>query len=268
MTFNISEFSARVSGSGLSKNNLFAAAIKSPASMNLPIENDLIFLCKSASIPGMDLETTSIRPQGWGKMEMFPTSFTKTNLTLTFMVDSNFAVKQYFHRWMQTIINYNDLKGPNSESNGKLPFEFDYKNNYVGEIDVVVYSEHDSSDEARTYTYKFSNAFPISIGAIETAWDNQAEIMLITVLFSYGSMSVSGMQDTEISDRQIGPYTGSATGGTGGILSGALSNISQQFFGPNSLPVNIQNTIDGFLAPINNVINRGASFISSLKRIF
>ena len=268
MTFNISNFAAKVNSTGLSKNNLFAAAIKSPSSMNLPIENDLIFLCKSASIPGMDLETTSIRPQGWGKMEMLPTSFTKTNLTLTFMVDSNFAVKQYFHRWMQTITNYNDLKGPSSESGGKLPYEFDYRNNYAGEIDIVVYSEHDPSPDARTYTYKFTNAFPISVGAIETAWDNQAEIMLITVLFTYTSMSVSGMEDSEISGRQIGPFTGSATGGSGGALSGALSNISQQFFGPNSLPVNIQNTVDSFLAPINNVINKGSSFLSSLKRIF
>lgn len=270
MAFNIANFASKINGTGLAKNNLFYAAITSPPSMNLPIESDLMFLCKSASIPGLELETTAIKPQGWGRTDLLPTAHTKPNLTMTFMVDSNFAVKQYFHRWMQTIMNYNDSKGPNSEGiNGKLPYEFDYRNNYAGEIDIVVFSEHDSSPEARAYTYKFKNAYPITVSGVETAWENQAEIMSITTLMTYTSMSVSGMSDTEISNRPLGPITGTATGGGfNGGLTGGISNLNQSFLAGGTSPVNIQGTIDEFLSPINRAITQGNDLLSSLNRLF
>ena len=268
MTFNVADFSAKVNGgNGLAKNNLFVAAINSPSSMNLAIERDLIFLCKSASIPGMQVDTVPILNQGWGRIDQMPSNFTKENLSLTFMVDSNFAVQQYFHRWMQTIVNYNELNGLQTEdiSNGKLPYEFDYKNNYSGTVDVVVYSENNNADNAKTYTYQYGKAFPTSIGPLETSWENNAEIMTVTVSFAYSSVAVSGMQETIVSERAINPpSSGFASGGLNGSLGGAASNIGQLFYRSN----NIQTTIDNILSPINKIINAGSDFISSIKRIF
>jgi hypothetical protein len=267
MSFNLADFSAKVNGgNGLAKNNLFIATIFSPTSMTkLAIERDLLFLCKSASIPGMQIDTVPIYTQGWGKADLMPSVFTKDNLSLTFMVDSNFAVQQYFHRWMQTIVNYNELNGTLSEdiSNGKLPYEFDYKENYAGTVEVVLYSENNNSANAKTYTYQYSKAFPVSIGAIETSWENNAEIMTITVSFAYSSVGVSGMEETQISDRAA-PSIGFASGGAGGVLGGAVASIGQSFF----KSTNIQNTIDRLLSPVNKTINAGNDFISTIKRIF
>lgn len=266
MVFKISEFSAQVSKSGLAKNNLFVASVTPPQTMNLPIQSDLKFLCKSVSLPGMDINTNPIQTQGWGRADDYPTQFTKSNVSMTFMVDSNFAVTQYFHRWIQSIVNYNDSNGPSSvESNGKLPYQFDYRDKYIGTIDVIVFSEHGTE---RTYTYQFQGVFPTSIGSMEVAWENQAEIMLLTVSFSYTSFAVSGMQETTAVDRtNIG--SGFSSGSDFSGLTGAISNVNQQFFGsPTNTGAGIQSSIDNFLSPINNIIDRGSNFVSSLTRNF
>lgn len=279
MTFNVSQFAAKVNGTGLAKNNLFVANITPPLSVNLPIKNDLMFLCRSASIPGMDINVVEIKPQGWGKAEKRPTEFSKGGLTLTFMVDSNFAVSQFFHRWIQSIVNYNTLSGDISEdSAGKLPYEFEYKDNYVGDVEIIVYAENkDTNGYARTYTYKCMNAFPIAIGSIETAWENQAEIMVITVAFAYDSIAVSGMSETVISSRSTSPAIGQTTtgGALGGGISGATSSGPIPLINTSSLPQDIQDAVNIVTAPlnsaissINSVANAATDLVSSLTRLF
>lgn len=268
MTFNINSFASKINGTGLAKNNLFVAAIKSPST--LPIENDLLFLCKAASIPGMEISTTPIQPQGWGKSEQRPTEYRKSNLTLIFMVDSNFAVKQYFHRWFQTIVNYNDLGGAESEDPaGKLPYEFAYKKEYTGVVDVVVYANNDNSETAKTYTYHFEGVYPVSIGSIESAWENQSEIMLMTVSFAFDSMTVSGMYETEVSMRSTSPAETTTSFG------GAISTVAQQVFGNTNLPEPIQDIVNRISSPLNNSLNSintirrtTTNFVSTLRRIF
>jgi len=280
MTFNINEFAARVNTVGLAKNNLFAAMITPPRAINLPIERDLPFICRSVSIPGMDISTIDVKPEGWGLSEKRASDFVKSNLTLTFMVDSDFRVKQFFHMWVQTIINYNYMSGGSSQdSSNKLPYELDYKDNYSGVVQVEVFSENkDTNGNARSYVYQFDKAFPVAIGSIETAWENQAEIMLITVSFAYDSISVSGMSETTQASRSTNPSLGrTATGGSfGGAFSGGTSfGFPQQTFGGDGLPTNIQDAVNRVTAPlnqslnsINTVRNTSNDFISSLRKIF
>lgn len=280
MAFNINEFAARVNTTGLAKNNLFAAMITPPRSVNLPVERDLPFICRSVSIPGMDITTVDIKPQGWGRTEKRASDFAKSNITLTFMVDSDFRVKQFFHMWIQTIVNYNYMRGDLSEDpSNKLPYELDYKDNYSGVIQIEVFSENkDTNGNARSYIYQFDKTFPVAIGSIETAWENQAEIMLITVSFAYDTISVSGMNETSLSSRASSPDFGrTVSGGSfGSTFSGGTSfgNL-QQTLGGFGLPFNIQDTVNRVTTPLNQALNsintvRNASneFVSSLRKIF
>jgi hypothetical protein len=258
MTFNIKEFVGVVNKVGLAKNNLFSTLITPPTSINLQIKRDLPFICRSASIPGMEISTIDIKPQGWGRTEKRASDFMKANLALTFMVDSNFAVKQFFHRWIQTVVNYNALGGPLSQdSSKKLPYEFDYKDNYSGVVQVEVYSENkDTKGNVKVYKYQFDKAFPVSIGSVETAWENQAEIMLLTVAFAYDHISVSGMNATMTSTRSTNPVFGStATGGQdSGAFSGAISLGLEQTLLNTNLPIDIQDSINLISAPLNRAL--------------
>jgi hypothetical protein len=190
MAFNISEFRSNIDKRGLAKNNLFLSTFTLPNTLSF-IESyipnrDLQFLCKSVSIPGMDVQTQDFRPQGWGKIEKRPTDFSKGSLSMIFMIDGEFATMKYFHRWMQGIVNYGGLSSNSEDPQGKLPYEFAYKDDYVSPTVSVTVFANNNLDQ--TYTYIFTNVYPTSMGNVDVSWENGAEIMTITITFSYDDM--------------------------------------------------------------------------------
>jgi len=209
MAFNLSEFSAQINRRGLAKDNLFAVRITLPASANFLNEEiptrDLTFLCRSVDIPEFALETMKVKHRGFGPGSTRPIGLEYSYLPTVFMVDSNFAVKKFFHRWMQEIVHYDVEQGyVNELPNGLLPYEIGYKDDYAGTVEVLVYS---SNQNDSFYTYKFGNAFPVALGNITTAWGNQAEIMTLPVTFSYDELKVDGTLQgvaTSLSNRGNG----------------------------------------------------------------
>ena len=194
MAFNVSEFSSHLNKRGLSKNNLFVLNITLPANSSLRNEittRDLSFLCRSVDIPEMGVSTIKVKERGYGPGSTRPIDIEYSPLSTVFMVDSEFAVKRFFHRWMQEIVNYDVNQGVSSVSvNGMMPYEFGYKDDYAGTIEVYVFG--DNSDK-NIYKYKFESAFPISLGNVSVAWENAAEIMTMPVSFSYDHFSPDGI---------------------------------------------------------------------------
>jgi len=185
MTFNISEFSAKVNSLGLAKNNLFVARVIPPAQLLREFPNnqrDFIFLAKTAEIPSLDLEYQEVKVQSFGVTSKRPTGMTFQPVSVIFMVDQGFLVKRFFERWMQLIINY-DNRSINGTEGGKLPFEIGYKKDYEGDLYVDVYSAN--NDRSVPYTHAFGRCNPISVGGTTTSWENDAEIMTMTVTFTY-----------------------------------------------------------------------------------
>lgn len=256
MAFNISEFNSQMNKRGLAKNNMFLVTITVPNTLNflnseLP-SRDLQFLCKSSSLPSLDISTVDVRMQGWGKIEKRPSDFQNNNLNLIFMVDSEFSTLRYFHRWMQGIVNYNDLNGEQSEDpQGKLPYEFEYKKNYVATIQIDVYSENLSELK---YTYKFAGAYPVSLGQIEMSWENTAEIMTLGVSFAYDSTDVDAMSPTQFSNRPSFP-TLQGILGRGNIFGSLGGGSNGTFFTPN-VGQPIQDIVNRLTAPLNTALNR------------
>ena len=138
------------------------------------------------------------------------------------MVDANFKVKQFFHRWLQGIVNYDNTRGFNTEYRGMLPFEVSYKDNYVGSIEIIVYSF--GSQEVK-YVYKFDNAFPVGVGNITTAWDNNDAIMTMPVQFAYDIYNVDGFGESTKASR-VTQSRGFGGGGVGGFIT-SLGNFGQ-----------------------------------------
>jgi hypothetical protein len=202
MAFNIAEFSAQISKHGLAKNNLFFVRITLPPSLKsleekLP-SRELSFLCKSVMLPSIDLDTIDIKQQGFGKPEKRPMDFHTSSLSLQFMMDSNFATMKYFHRWMQSIVNYNTYDGHfMKDGDGKYPYEFEYKENYAAQIEILVFSGNDAD---KVYLYQLGNAYPFSIGSVEVSWENNGEVMILPVGFEFDKMKVSGMSIGRVTD--------------------------------------------------------------------
>lgn len=199
MTFNVSDFSAKLNQYGLARDNLFYVAISPPSfGADIPLE-DLTFFCRSVELPGLGVNTVDIQSQGYGIAEKRPASMTFDNLNTIFMVDSYFKVKDFFHKWMQYIINFDNSRGYTTTINGARPFEFQYKDTYTGTITVYVYSYGSNTLQ---YVYKFENAFPTNLGSITTSWENNDNIMTLPVSFAYDIYNVDALSSSLLTTYQ------------------------------------------------------------------
>lgn len=248
MSFNISEFSAQLNKYGVAKDNLFFVTITPPdLGVDMPAQ-DLRFFCNSVSLPALTVTTSDIKTQGYGVAEKRPTGLPLDNLNTVFMVDSTYKVKEFFHRWVQTIVNFDNSKGYNYEYNRMLPYEIAYKDRYVGKIEIIVYSYNDNSIK---YTYKFGNAYPVALGEVTTSWNNNDSIMTMPVQFAYDTYEVDGLGQSMKSSR-LNSSRGFGGGGVGGFVT-ALGNFGQAL------------DAIGIDTPIQDVVNQYSSVASSIN---
>lgn len=240
MAFNINQFRSVINSRGLAKNNLFVARISFQIDSKLsPLEEyislqDMTFFCRSVSLPDMSLNFAEIRPQGFGKPEKRPSEFTAGQLSGIFMVDSKFGVMKFFHRWMQTVVNIKDYNGVYTEDfDGKLPYEFAYKNEYVATMEILLYS---GNDGRYVYTYKFGNVYPLAVGNIDMAWENQAEVMVLPVTFAFDKMTLDAFD--------LGSASADSLSSSDAVSYAASQYATVQSINQISTPTSIQDTIN------------------------
>lgn len=251
MPFNVSEFSSQINRKGIAQSNLFYVTITLNENLSsvlgvdesMPVR-DLSFFCRAAALPDVSVQTTPFKPKGFGPSEQRPTSFDYQPLQTGFMVDSNFGVMKFFHRWMQEITNYDVSGGYFSESpSALLPYEFGYKDDYACQMEIIVYA---GPKEDRFYTYKLGNVYPTSIGSVNASWDNAAEVMTLPVTFAYDELKVDGTVRGTVSDG--------AGRGANGILSFLSSlNTFGQAISSIRRPRNVQDAINQF-TNINTIL--------------
>lgn len=225
MAFNINEFKSQISSRGLAKPSLFYVTITVPSTLTNSLgsimdSNTLSFFCETASLPSLELQTVEYKKHGYGKSYKRPVEFSESGLPLVFMVDAEFGVLKYFHRWMQSIFNYNNGSAVREDPQGKLPYEFEYPDNYSATIDIYMFSGNNTE---KVYHYTFSKAYPVSVGQIDVAWEINDQYMKLPVNFEYDYMSTEalewGMIRSDLS-RQNGALTYiSAIQGTGQAIS-------------------------------------------------
>lgn len=233
MSFDINEFRANINSvGGVSTNNLFLVTITLPIALQqlmldgvempelgedgnkspLTYSRMLTFLCRSVQIPALTVDTAPIQPEGYGNPHRRPSGMTYNELPCVFMVDSAFRSLVYFQRWLQTIINY-DTSIPGGSVDGRKQFFMEYKENYQAVIEVAMFSYNSAEVQ---FVNRFSGAFPTNLGEIQMAWENQAEVMLLPVTFTFDTMTTTGLKKGQPND---------AKGISGGIL-GSLSQLN------------------------------------------
>lgn len=247
MAFNINEFSSQINKHGLAQNNLFLVRITPPPSftgitdggednsVELNLSRELQFFCRTVTLPELDVQTVDVQKQAFGAITRRPQSLAFPVLPTVFMVDSNFAVLKFFHRWMQKIVNYDDSGGPISAVDGMLPFEMGYKSDYATTIEITVYS---FASESITYQYKMTGAYPIQVGNITEAWEQAGEVMTLPIGFTYDSLKVTGAKTGQVVD---------GASGVNGILSylSSINTFTQAIRGLKR-PRGIQDAINQF----------------------
>ena len=242
MSFKISEFSSKVKQYGLAKSNLFYVEMGIPATIrnelrDIPVLNDLRFFCRSVTLPEMDLITTDIQPQGFGTPQRRPQGMNFPILPTTFMMDSEFGVMKFFHRWTQAIVNYDNSEGVRGVVNNQLPFEMGYKKEYETTMKITVFSYGGGGGKNSVYEYIFSGVYPVNVGNVTEDWESHSDVMILPVGFTYDTLKVTGAKAPVV--QNLGGL------GANGLLSwfSSINTVAQAIKGI-SRPRNIQDAIN------------------------
>jgi hypothetical protein len=206
MAFSITEFNSHINKHGVSKQNIFVVTITLPPKLS-SIENyiptrDLTFLCRQVTLPGFDVNAPMIYPQSLGVGERRAIGINDFEVVpMVFMMDSNFNVLKFFHRWMQSVVNYDTKAGYNSQLPGttQAVYQVGYKKDYAATITIEVYSGN--SPFGGKYTYVLKNAYPVNIGSVLENWEDTNTIMTLNVGISFDGLDVDGTTRGEVSSN-------------------------------------------------------------------
>jgi len=199
--YNVSEIKSRLLN--IAQTSLYQVTIFPPGSPEKPLDNffssigrsigfpdidDIELLCSEASLPGSSLATHDVTNDYHGVTEkMAYRRIYDDTLDLTFYVDRDYKVIEFFDGWL----NYIAGEGSRGDSGlDRSSFKDPYVNNrfifpkeYKTDIYLVKF-EKDKYTTGRVMNYTFVQAFPISIVSMPVSYE-QSQLLKCTVSFSY-----------------------------------------------------------------------------------
>jgi hypothetical protein len=226
--FNIAEFKANISQSGILQNNKFSvffpiiprvllSTFTNTLDPQFTIDStkNLQFRAESASIPGISIQTADVRVLGTGITQKMPFNAVFPDISVTFLADSKDDVYKYFYSWMNNIV---DFGGTFNFLSGST-YEINYKSDYACDLYIFVYDNQ--GNLVKQVVLK--DAFPDSITEIPLDWNDNNKAMKFTVKFAYREWSVFGLAN----------MVGSIINGVTGLFSGGGSpnynSLSNEF---------------------------------------
>jgi hypothetical protein len=175
---DISAFKANLALGG-ARANQFYVQLQFPASVGAgPIIGQKgQFLCKGAQLPASTIDNTPVNYRG--RQVNLAGERTFAPWTITILNDNDFALRNAFEAWMNSINN-------NQTNTGNI-----IPNQY--QVDMQVYQLDRNGNAVKEY--KFIDAYPTEVSAIELNFDtnNQVEEFTVTLVYNYWtSQSTAG----------------------------------------------------------------------------
>ena len=172
---NIDDFKANLAGGG-ARPNQFRVTITPPSGIATGLDvRNASFLAKSSNLPGQTLGEIAVPFRGRNIYVTGDREF--ETWTTTFMNDTDFNIRNAIERWMNGI---NDLANNTGVINSA-----DYQS------DLTI--EQLDRDDTTLKTYIFRNAYPLSVSAIEVAYETTNAIEEFEVTWRYQHFEASGV---------------------------------------------------------------------------
>jgi hypothetical protein len=204
---SLNTFISQLGVSGVARPNLFEVILTTPIGNGSALSRTVSLYCYQASMPALNIMTGTIREDDVPYEIPYGASYEPAQLT--FYVDTNYTIKQYFESWYNFI-----WKGSN---NGKV---FEYYENFVGQLQIIALNR--SSDLHRfvpTYAVELGNVYPKSISGVQYAHSSNDSIVTMTVDFAYNVINYKSTSSV------AAPVTDLLSSYGDGLLSSTLSNI-------------------------------------------
>lgn len=201
----IDEFIATVKTQGMMRSNRYTVTmgdvVNDPDNLR-----QIMMYCSDIQIPGVNISTAQLRT--YGELREVPYEKLFGDINLTFYVDNNMNVKNYFDRWMGLI------QDPNTRA-------FNYYANYIAQMVITV---EDYSNNAQ-YDINLYECYPKQIGQIQIGYD-QKDIMKLQVTMQYKYWtSTSYTANMDLSQQPA--LTAAQLNNQPVIIGGQVTNIQQ-----------------------------------------
>jgi len=172
---NIDDFKANLAGGG-ARPNQFRVTITPPSGIATGLDvRNASFLAKSSNLPGQTLGEIAVPFRGRNIYVTGDREF--ETWTTTFMNDTDFNIRNAIERWMNGI---NDLANNTGVINSA-----DYQS------DLTI--EQLDRDDTTLKTYIFRNAYPLTLGQIDVAYETTNAIEEFEVTWRYQHFEASGV---------------------------------------------------------------------------
>lgn len=159
---SLNEFISKVKSNNFARQNRFTVSISSPAGGD---SNLTELFCEQAVLPGISVSTQPVRTYGEAREVVYDRNF--ESITLTFLVDKQYAVKDFFESWMNKVID------PNSRLVG-------FYDEYVRDMVIMTQDNKDND----TYYVILRELYPKTIAPIQLD-HNSKDIVKLQVTFNY-----------------------------------------------------------------------------------
>jgi hypothetical protein len=239
-------------------------------------QGKLNLLCSEATLPGSNLATLELTNDHTGVTERHAyRRVYDDRIDLTFYVDAeNYLPIRFFETWMKWIANESKAVDGNigaSLASDNYFYRFRYRDSYVSKqgLEVTKFERSTSSydskynykKKATSLTYKFVNAFPISLSSMPVSYDSST-LLKCNVSMSYiryfidrtvdeGSSSVS--TPTQQAQFNSSNLTLPGLEGSGALTTGGISQSTANSSG-NTIDRRIEAGLPG--VGRNNFVER------------
>ena len=167
MAFSINTFRQKGLAQGGARPNLFDVLITGVQAAAIPSNHHL--LCKIASIPPSTMGVVEV--PYFGRMVKVPGNRTFDNISVTFLNDEDFGVRNAMEGWM------------NKQNSHNTNFS-DQPGTLFGKMSIAQCGR-DGTRIIGGATWNFINIFPVALGEIALDWGSNDTIEEYTVDFAY-----------------------------------------------------------------------------------
>ncbi len=189
--YNVSEIKSRVLNIAQTSVYHVKFAIPNPVRAFLSSKSidynqisDIELLCSETSLPGTSLATQESQNDFHGVTEqMVHRRIYDDTLNLTFYVDRDYRVIEFFDSWIDFIVGQgtsNNTFSANEYSGNYVHYRMSYPSTYKENIHIVKFEK----EFGTSMKYSFINAFPKSITSMPVSYE-QSQLLKCNVSFSY-----------------------------------------------------------------------------------
>lgn len=202
MAFNITEIKTAINkGGGLAKPSMFFVRMTPPRSLvTSGYSREAMYFCDAAQLPGLNYSSVGIKSVGYGTTEQRPIEAGFSPINTTFIVDAKGAGIRFFQQWLALINNWS-REATGVMQGTQLAFgEWNYPVTYEGTVEIHAL-DPGGQGKKEIIVYQLSKAFPIQVGDISVAWEQNDAIMRLPVVFAYNTWNTKNVPPVSSNER-------------------------------------------------------------------